>query len=234
MGRILYIPGATKEYTEEGIMMLDTQGEIRFYFPDTNTWLYFANTGKWLADIANTETKLWGSDGNTIYEYDISLVPPFGPNYYISPVRSYSVTTGSGLAIISMDETSYTLVGSYANTIRKLVLSNGVCTAQNLFSLPVGHNVTGDILYKPISQTFIIAHNVFASFYVSEYALNGTLIYSYVVPRDMWALYEYKGLNYGVRATAELYELSNSGYTYIKTLAVGANGASQYGHYFKL
>ena len=123
-------------------------------------------TGQFSRDIAHTNNKLWlYTSGNTIYEWDITL-NPFTKTFN----RTLSGTVlGNGLCAINDTQ----LISSIGSIITRLTLnSNNTITSQNLFSLPTGRQVSGDIIYttngKIIVTTFTSGN---FSTYISQYAL---------------------------------------------------------------
>lgn len=134
-------------------------------------------------DIAHTSTKLWvyrpgpasGTPITQIAEYNINLVPYTSNFNRIITVNSF---LGNGLCAIddtrlissTRPSTSQSIV-----TIIKITLNpNNTGTVENLFTLPSGRQISGDIIYttngKIILTTIRIVNNVI-NYWISQYAL---------------------------------------------------------------
>jgi hypothetical protein len=134
-------------------------------------------------DIANTSTKLWvykpgpasGTPFTEIAEYNINLVP-----YTSNFNRIITVNAFFGNGLCAIDDTS--LISSTRPsstqsvvTIIKITLNpNNTGTVENLFTLPSGRQISGDIIYttngKIIVTTVRIVGTVL-TFWISQYAL---------------------------------------------------------------
>jgi hypothetical protein len=125
-------------------------------------------TGQFSRDIAHTNNKLWlYTSGNTIYEWNITL-NPFTKTFNRTLLGG---TLGNGLCAVNDTQ----LICSVGSVITRLTLNlNNTITTQNLFTLPTGRQVSGDIIYttndKIIVTTFTSGNY---STYISQYALIG-------------------------------------------------------------
>jgi uncharacterized protein (TIGR02145 family) len=123
-------------------------------------------------NIANTNTKLWLSSGNTIFEFNIQL-NPFSSTYNRTITPSPSYNLGYGLCAIN----DTTLVSSYSDggsdkIIRMTLNSNNTATKTDLFQLPSTRYVVGDIIYTTNGK--IILTSIGYGAYISQYSFNGT------------------------------------------------------------
>jgi hypothetical protein len=126
------------------------------------------------ADVAHTTNKLWRySSPGVIYESNITLNP-------FSSTFSRSISTGAalGAGLCAIDDTNLisSRVISGVDTIIKITLnSNNTSTIVNLFTLPYGRFISGDIVYttngKIILTTLRPGNPV--SYYISQYVLIG-------------------------------------------------------------
>lgn len=131
-------------------------------------------------DIAHTTNKLWLYDNTGIFEYDITL-SPFTSVYnrkITKPSIPGAISVINGLC--AMDDThllsdKVTVAG---NQIIKLTLNpspNNTCTIEELFTLPFGRQVSGDIMYTTNNKIIVTTKSENSSvFHISQYTYNGT------------------------------------------------------------
>jgi hypothetical protein len=129
-------------------------------------------------DIAHTNTKLWVPSGTNLIEYNIQL-SPFSATYNRTLTTSPNIYYfGAGLCAI--DDT--TLIsskngGSSEVMIRITLNPNNTTTTTNLFSLPSGRIVAGDIIYTTNGKIIVTTLTTQTSpwtFWISQYSFNGT------------------------------------------------------------
>jgi hypothetical protein len=132
-------------------------------------------------DIAHTTNKLWVYNASLppynatgIYEYNITL-SPFSSTYSRLIPLPVGIILGAGLCAI--DDT--TLISSNNNNndqIIKITLHpspDNTVTIENLFALPAGRRIAGDVLYTTDNKIILTTYTSPAPyyFYISQYAL---------------------------------------------------------------
>lgn len=131
-------------------------------------------------DIAHTNNKLWVPNGTNLIEYNIQL-NPFSATYNRTiSTLPFPYYFNAGLCAI--DDT--TLISSWNDggplgerVIRVTLNPNNTSTKTDLFSLPSGRSVAGDIIYttdgKIILTTFTNQTSPW-TYWISQYSFNGT------------------------------------------------------------
>jgi hypothetical protein len=132
------------------------------------------------SDIAHTTTKLWlykSLDGltTTIFEYDITL-SPFTSTYN----RAINVTTGValGAGLCAVNDTTLISSDQFNNDqiIQIVLQSDNTTTISNLFSLPSGRIVSGDLVYTTDGKIIVTTQTTTSpfSYFIEQYVLVGT------------------------------------------------------------
>ena len=132
-----------------------------------------------LMDVAHTTNKLWISNFNHIYEFNITL-NPFSSTFN----RTININLRSGLCAINDTTLISSILTNPTNvlneTIVKVTLNpNNTSTIENLFNLPLGRRVL-DLIYttnnKIIVTTTKINPSTFAiEYYISQYAFTNNV-----------------------------------------------------------
>jgi uncharacterized protein (TIGR02145 family) len=146
-------------------------------------------------DIAHTTNKLWTFDNTGIFEYNITL-SPFTSVYNRKinlPIIPGTISLINGLCAIDDTHLLSDKVTITGNQIIKLTLNpspDNTCLVEELFALPFGRQVSGDIMYttddKIIVTTATQPYGL--NFYISQYALiNGvwTLEFDLLLPNTI-------------------------------------------------
>jgi len=125
-------------------------------------------------DVANTSTKLWvySPTGTTtnIIEYNITL-SPYTSSYNRTIIAN--VKLGNGLCAIDNTHLISSIQGN-TTIIRITLNSNNTSNIENLFSLPSGRQVSGDIMYTTNGKIIVSSIRIVSSstsYYISQYAL---------------------------------------------------------------
>lgn len=135
------------------------------------------------SDIAHTATKLWlyaslNGTTTTIFEYDITL-SPFTSVY--NRVINVPVGIALGAGICAIDNTTLLSSDQFSNDrIIKITLNpspNNTTIIENLFTLPSGRIISGDLLYTTDRKIIVTTQtrNAPYSYWISQYTLEGTL-----------------------------------------------------------
>jgi uncharacterized delta-60 repeat protein len=173
-------------------------GEIYEYSPDTNQLTFlFSHSGQTnglSTDMAMTDTKLWVYT-DKIYEYDITLNPW---SYSFNRAIVYG---GIGAGLVAKDNT--TLYGG-GSAIKQYVITGSTAVETTLFNLPLiggfASNVTGDLIYNAISDTFLILYDGNGKWFLGQFTSSGTLTNGVELTgltiTSGYAIYQYSGSIY--------------------------------------
>ena len=123
------------------------------------------------ADIAHTVNKLWLYNSTDLYEYDITLNP-----YTISlnSIKTLPFSVGAGLCAVDNNTLITSDFSTSPTKIIQLNLSTSI-TSTDLFNLPVGRNVAGDIIKTTDNKYILTTFNNLGSNYISQYNSSGVL-----------------------------------------------------------
>ena len=215
-----------------GVFLISPRGEIYSYEPSSGTCKFLSDTGFPAVDIANTDNKLWTNNYNeVIREFNITF-SPFSISFNRSIVASSY--TGAGLTVKSANDITgvYELVGGGSpNSILKFTIGPSDVNEVVLFNMGADRTVSGDIIYNAVTDTYLISnHDSSNTNYITEYTSDGTVVFEIIVqPNDIFSLFVYEGVNYGIGYDSSVYRISPSGITFVNTLPVisGIMGASQ-------
>jgi hypothetical protein len=166
-------------------VIYNTSDNIYYYNSDTNVStllnLDYIPDVQGYPDNAHTTTKLWlyGTNDNgvsvNIFEYNITLSPFTSTYNRVIPVTSGVILSG-GLCAIN----NTTLLSSiYSNTdeiIQIILNDDNTTTISNLFSLPTGRGVSGDLVYTTDGKIIVTTQtrNSPISYFIEQYVLVGT------------------------------------------------------------
>jgi hypothetical protein len=236
-----------QNFTTKDVLFNATDGNIYLYKPSTNSITFSYNhleeTSNWIPfDIAASNDKVWIYDTFDLYEYNLNLNPiSLTYNRLISRPSGFSLF-GAGLEYLSENKLIY---GSISNgDIYELDITNSPFTHTNIFNLPTGTRVTGDILYQKETNSFIISYNsenVSGEEYIAEFDINGNIIkgpiqYPIVEYGDfIYGLYRYNNNIFAVSGNKKIYRIDFSSLSliYISQVPIAGvfteiYGASQY------
>jgi hypothetical protein len=129
-------------------------------------------------DIAHTNTKLWVPDGTSIVEYNLQL-SPFSATYNRTISTSPTYYFGAGLGAIN----DTTLISSFSDgsgsdIIISVNISGSAATKTNLFQLPSGRYVAGDIRYTTNGKIILTSYSQQITpwrYWISQYVLSGNV-----------------------------------------------------------
>jgi len=137
-------------------VLINNSTGVYAYFPSSNTNVFLFNTGIDSPDIAHTTTKLWMYSffGQTIYEYDITLIPwsaTFNRNITYPP----GVTLGPGLGSITNTQLISTNTSVSPNQIIVLDITTNTAVSTVIGTLEAGRVVSGDILLTTTNKILV-------------------------------------------------------------------------------
>ena len=182
-------PTPTMTQTPNGVVVsqcsviyLDNYGAVYSYNNNTNVSTLLFNTIPPAllpsSDIAHTTSKLWVYNA-AIYEWNITL-SPFTKTFNRTITLPVGVTLGNGVAAVNDTQLiSSNIINNYV--VRITLNTNNTSTVENLFTLPLGRIVAGDIIYtidgKIIVTTKTTVTTPIQSFYISQYSfINNTWV----------------------------------------------------------
>ena len=182
-------------------------------------------------DIAHTSTKLFMPTTGfvdpdvtfRIRAYNINLSPfsqTFDQNYDM-PLSN----AGAGLCAVSN-----TLLYSAGETVNEIVISGSLATATPLFSFPATYSCTGDLIYDPTTELFLITYSNNSDARIGVFDRDGNILRSAPVPVDnMYGMYQFEGNTYVIDGDGQIYSLNLT--TLVATAGTDLNtpisGASQ-------
>ena len=179
------------------------------------------------SDIAITDTKLWIYTSTNIYEYNIDLTA-----WTIGLYRIIPFTSSYGAGLVAINNTTL-LMGGYG--IYHLDISGSSAVVTQLFVLPNGGFVTGDIYYNPINSHYYITYQYGSTYNLGEFEIDGNLVNNSVITIPFaFGLFSYASNLYVLNTNGDVYLVN------IDTLALtlqksipnavswgGINGSSQ-------
>jgi len=185
---------------------------IYTYSPLTNSiaYLFSAQTSNAVTDIANTQDRVFVgyADGN-IESHSISLYPTFSQTY----LTTYSFPSDSGEGMCALNNNTI-LVAS--TNVKSINLTTSVATT--LFTLPENCVCTGDIIYNPTLDQYLISYTntstfeSFVSIFDNSYAIISTIdLTPYSPPtypntEQMYGLFIYNNVIYGMTNDIYIYQ----------------------------
>jgi hypothetical protein len=179
------------------------------------------------SDIAMTENKLWLYNLDSIYEYNIGLSGGFSETYS----RTITCTNvGSNLGMAAKNDTTLIVGGS---SIVELDITTSVATTTTLFSLPSGYKVSGDIVYNPLNNNFIISYDNNTTYYIGEFTSGGIIVNNATYNKNtygiLWGMYSYSGGLYGLSNSGRIVSinLTTLALSLITNIGVPVSGAAQ-------
>jgi hypothetical protein len=147
------------------------------------------------SDVAHTTTKLWiyNNTGTNIYEFNITL-SPFTSVYNRTINVPVGVILGPGLCAID-DTTLLSSNSQNNNKVIKITLNNdnigqtqpATTTITDLFNLPSGRNISGDLLYTTDGKIILTSQTITAPYYyfIEQYALGTNGIWQQEFEKDI-------------------------------------------------
>lgn len=179
----------------------------------------FGDTIYGTSDIAISSNKLWLSRPNfTIEEFNITT-NPFTITFNRNLIFNSAGYVGAGLEYIPNGN----LLISGNKVIHKFN-ADTLALVGTTFTLPHGASVTGDILYVPILNQFIISYYTGAVSYLGKFTYDGQLLVERVIEYiNIYSMFEDVTNNklYAVRSAGEVYEINPT--TLILTYIATAN-----------
>lgn len=227
----------------------DADNVVGYYDPQVNTiTTLFAPADQFYQDIAVTENKLFlnvsdaGLNETTIYEYDITI-QPWSSSF--STTTLFSGFIGAGICAISDN------VVAVAGTSVWTADTSSVTSAK-LFDLPANCDTTGDIIYNPNNDQFIISYTDITDpfedvYYISIFDSSGNIVSGgsptveyriklndfLTIPevQTIFGLYTYQNNVYAVASNFTIYQLDFANQTVITpgTLPSNVGGQTQIG-----
>lgn len=180
-----------------------------------------------ISDVANTQNKIWLLDvlspsGLKIHEYDITL-SPFTQVF----TRAYTLAgfaPASGLCA-GNDSTVY-IVGK---DIIKVTLSGATATPVTLFTLPDNFGCTGDAIFDPDTNRFVITYDKGLVYKIGVFTAAGVLLRSADIPSNIYGVYQHNGASFMVRNSGQIYaiDLNTLVYSEVGTTGMNIVGATQ-------
>lgn len=180
-----------------------------------------------ISDVANTQNKIWILDvlspsGLKIHEYDITLAP-FTQVF----ARAYTLAgfpPSSGLC--AGDDSTVYIVGK---NIVKVTLSGGTATPVTLFTLPNLFGCTGDAIFDPDTNRFVITYDNGVVYKIGVFTTAGVLLRSADIPSNIYGVYQHNGASFMVRNSGQIYaiDLNTLVYSEVGTIGMNIFGASQ-------
>jgi len=159
-------------------------------------------------DIAISSNKIWISKPNfTIEEFNITT-NPFTITFNRNLIFNAAGYVGSGLEYIPTGNLLVT-----GNKVIHKFNADTLVLVGNTFTLPHGANVTGDILYVPTLNQFIISYtrSVPFSHYLGKFTYDGQLLFERVIEyTNIFSMFEDITNNklYAVRSGGEVFEIN--------------------------
>lgn len=189
-----------------------TTGKVFRYEPSNNETIELFTAAN-SSDIAHTTNRLFILDigyetvsgqmesRTNLREYTINLNPfsqSKGPDY-LMPIEVY----GAGLHAVSNTEL---YVGG--ENLTAITISGGVATPTVLFALPTGYQCTGDLIYDPATQLFLMTYDDATNYRIGVFQRNGTIVRNAAAPvNNLFGMYQYQGVTYVVDGTGQIYSL---------------------------
>jgi hypothetical protein len=187
-------PVDSRVHSEYAVFLVTGNKQVYSYEPGTHnlTYRFTATESSSSTDIANSATKMWvpGSEvglNGKLHEWDITL-DPFTQSYNrsITTTRNLAGSAfGPGLSTVG----EHVLVNCFGATVQLCDVSGTTVTPIDLFTMPKFNPTadlkycTGDIIYNPVSDTYIILNSElkysppsFAHYYVTEYTSTGAVV----------------------------------------------------------
>ncbi len=184
------------------------------------------------ADIAHTANKLFQATAlyvNTqitlrIKEYNINLNP-----FSLAFSKDYDLpdATHNGPGLHAVSNTELYIANSH---ITQLIISGITITPTVLFNLPVLYNCTGDLIYDPATQLFLISYDNQNDYRIGVFQRSGTVVRSYPAPsKDIYGIYQFGGNTYLMGSAGKIYSLNLNTLvsTEVNTISLMLAGASQ-------
>lgn len=227
----------------------DADNVVGYYDPQLNTiTTLFAPADQFYQDIAVTENKLFlnvsdaGLNETTIYEYDITIQPW---SYSFSTSELFTGFIGAGICAISDN------IVAVAGTSVWTADTSSVSSAK-LFDLPANCDTTGDIIYNPNNDQFIISYTDITDpfedvYYISIFDSSGNIVSGgsptveyriklndfLTLPevQTIFGLYTYQNNVYAVASNFTIYQLDFANQAVITpgTLPSNVGGQTQIG-----
>ena len=207
-------------------------GEIYRYEPSTEALLNIF-TGVTSPDIAHTPTRMWiyntvtvsGTPYIRLYQYIITLNP-----FSITASNTFDLpfsTGGAGLCAVS--NTELYMAGT---NVTRINISGGTATTTLMFLIPNLYQCTGDLIYDPATQLFLMAyHNTnIPSYRIGIFTSTGTVVRFATAPvNDIFGIYQFEGVTYVISGSGQVYslDLTTLATTPVDTIPVNLAGASQ-------
>lgn len=218
--------------TPQAVLLSDlNNGGIYRYEPSTGNLAMVYNTGNTSPDIAHTATKMFvlislfngsGFDSK-LREYNITLNP-----FTQSFSRDYAISSdhhGNALCAVSNTELYVGLFEIY-----KIVLSGSTATVTEMFALPSGYHCTGDLIYDPSTDLFLISYDNGTDFKLGVFEGDGTLVRSGTAPSDtIYSIYQFAGATYLISGGGLIYQFNLTAMTssLVGNLSTNISGGSQ-------
>jgi hypothetical protein len=160
-------------------IFITPEGELYSYDLNEDSSILLATGITSTSDVAHIDTKLWVNLETTIDEYNFQIDP-----FYLIYNRSITVNEGTGSGLSSTNDDNI-LIGSRndggVRYITEIDITTNIATVTNLFSLPDGHSIAGDIALTN-SGDFILTTKKFITislnYFVLQYDSLGNLLFS--------------------------------------------------------
>jgi hypothetical protein len=205
--------------------------KVYTYDPLYQSYMYrFEDDTISATDIATSTNKLWLSQSTHIKEYNLTM-NPFSVSYLKTHTVSGSV--GSGLCAIS----DTLLIGYNGGNIIQIDTSlPSPITPTILFPLMSGYQVTGDMIYNPELDNYIITnHHSSIGYAITEYHSDGTVLYTNTFTDQGYGLFVHSGALYCGKGNGVIIRVIDNTYPNniipITTLPFSIFGSSQYYDY---
>ena len=238
--RIVSVGGCTSQYefpvyaicpSEDVYMILGNTNLVKFN-PDTEVVTYLNNVPD-SPDIAMTNDKMFflGFDG-IFYEYDITLNPWSITLNRTIDWQTLGLPFGPGLETVSNTKI---LVGRFQ--IFEVDISGVTPVSTQLFEVPDGGSISGDIYYNPYNDVIFITYGLgfFGSppCFIAKFTRDGQLIASGPLAADKfpYGMYAYNNQLYVINSDGTIYLIDQDtlAYTFQSDITTAADifGAAQ-------
>jgi len=207
-------PTPTNTTLTSQVLFIDSNTNYVYgYSPlsDSINYLFSAQTSNAVTDIANTQDKIFiGFVNGDIEEYSVTLSPTFTATY----VTTYSLSpTDVGEGMCALNNTT---IITASDSVKSVNL--GTLSATTLFSLSANCVCTGDILYNPTLDQYLISYTntstfeSFVSIYDNTYTIISTIDLTpygpptYPNTEQMYGLFTYNNTIYGMTNDIYIYQ----------------------------
>jgi hypothetical protein len=236
MSQVIYIAAKNKKPTTAEVFFIDNNRNVYLYNIPNKTLTYlFQAVG--YADIATINDKIivGNSAGNGSTEYNFSLNP-----FSVSENRNWNFGLGNSYCYVSETQLAF---GSWASLFR-LNLATTPPTQYDQLNIPNNRHFSGDVIYNPTANTFIISVISNTSpyrYFLVECTSPGIYVFNQIKEVEhsysaVMGLFVYEDILYATNAVylgnsqyrTDIYKIESGVFTLYDQKNIGVTGASQH------